>query len=428
MSDVLLSPGIGGQSSSIILDIGTQSIRVGYGGDDLPKSIVPTCIGVPNQDVDVLDPNRFGNTVFPLKPWEKRDHIEVFYPFQYNNQQKTIDIHDEYLIKMIQEISLPQKFTNCNSAYSTRHNYIFEPLDEKISGHSLVIPIHPISNPNHSEKISEIAFEKLEVSSLFTSRRPVLSCFSCGRTSGIVVDIGASASNVSCIQDGHCIQKSIQDYPVAGDFLDNEIYKKIHSKTNIIPEFGVFKSGDRTGASSYCVPLTNVDTSYLNWGIMHIIREIKHACLYFPNTSTPTNEGSEFQLPDGSVIDTTPIRNSIPNLLFKSINSSQGYPGIIQMIVNSVNETLSINKEISNITSSIILSGGTTLISGFESKLHQGIVDQKSSAISSNSPFPVPRIVASPRAPERLASAWIGASILSSLGTFHQFTVSKRVS
>lgn len=385
MSDLLLSPGIGGQSSCIILDIGTQSIRVGYGGDDLPKSILPTCIGVPNKEVDVLDSNKFGNIVFPLKPWEKRDYIEVLHPFQYNSQEKTIDINEDYFVKMIQEISSPQRFTNNVSNYSTRHNYIFEPFDDKMSGHSLVIPIHPTLSPSHSEKISEIAFEKLEVSSLFTSRKPVLSCFSCGRTSGVVVDIGASTSNVSCVQDGHCIQKSIQEYPVAGDFLDNEIYKKIH-KANIVPEFVVFHSEDNGETSNLHVPLTNVDDSYLNWGIMHVIREIKHSSLFFPNTQSSASENSnEFRLPDGNIIDTTSIRNTIPNLLFKSINSSQGYPGIVQMVLNSICETSNITKEISSITSSIVLSGGTTLISGFETKLHQGIIDQKSFMVLGNS-------------------------------------------
>ncbi|KAH8584741.1 actin family [Cryptosporidium sp. chipmunk genotype I] len=382
MSDVLLSSGIGNQSSSIILDIGTQSIRVGYGGDDLPRSIVPTCIGIPNKEVDVIDSNRFCNTIFPLKPWEKRDYIEVLNPFQYNFQEKTIEINEEYLTKIIQELSLSQKFINSSFSYSTSQNYIFEPLDDKMNGHTLLIPIHSISNPNHSTKLAEIAFEKLEVASLFTSRRPVLSCFACGRTSGVVVDIGASASNVSCVQDGHCIQGSIQEYPVAGDFLDNEIYKKIHSKASIIPEFGIFKSEDNNGANGYHVPLTNVDQSYLNWGVMHVIREIKHSSLSFPNQNSNDNE---FHLPDGSIIDTTSIRNTIPNLLFKPGNSSQGYPGIVQMVVNSIIETSNINKEISNITSSIILAGGTTLINGFDAKLHQGIIDHKPSLIFNNS-------------------------------------------
>lgn len=385
MSDLIFNSGIGNQSSSIILDIGTQSIRIGYGGDDLPKTIVPTCIGIPNKNVDVIDSNKFNNTIFPLKPWEKRDYIEVLHPFQYNVQEKTIDINEEYLTKIIQELSSLQKFTNSTSSYSTRHNYIFEPFDDRINGHTLLIPIHSISNPNHSIKLAEIAFEKLEVASLFTSRRPVLSCFACGRTSGVVIDIGASASNVSCVQDGYCIQGSIQEYPIAGDFLDNEIYKKIHSKVSIIPEFGIFKSGDNEAASEYHVPLTNVDESYLNWGTMHIIREIKHSKLFFPNTQNTINDNNEFHLPDGSVIDTTPIRNTIPNLLFKSGSSNQGYPGIVQMVLNSIIETSNINKEMSNITSSIILAGGTTLISGFDAKLHQGIIDQKSSVIFSNS-------------------------------------------
>ncbi|KAH7646993.1 hypothetical protein FG379_002684 [Cryptosporidium bovis] len=373
MSDAALNSGTG--NFCIILDIGTQSIRIGYGGEDLPKCIVPNCIGISNGDVENNEFN-YGNIVFPLKPWEKRDYIEVINPFTYNLREKTIEMNEEYLVRLLQDISVPQKYTNIPFSFSSTHNYIFEPFEDKISGHSLFLPIHSISNQGHIGKLAEIAFEKLEVSSLFLSRRPVLSCFSCGRTSGIVVDIGASSSNVSCVQDGHCIQNSIQEYSIAGDFLDNEIYKKIHNKVDIIPEFGVvIDSGSKDG-NKVPIPLFNVDESYLNWGVMHIVRNLKHSCLSFYNNSETQN--TVFTLPDGNIIDTSSIRNTIPNLLFKTNNNNgQSYPGLIQMIINSISEVSNSIKDISSIASSIVLAGGTTLINGFDSKLYQNIVDQK---------------------------------------------------
>ncbi|KAK6587827.1 hypothetical protein RS030_81368 [Cryptosporidium xiaoi] len=373
MSDATLNSGTG--NFCIILDIGTQSIRIGYGGEDLPKCIVPNCIGISNGDVENNEFN-YGNIVFPLKPWEKRDYIEVINPFTYNLREKTIEMNEEYLVRLLQDISVPQKYTNIPFSFSSTHNYIFEPFEDKISGHSLFLPIHSISNQGHIGKLAEIAFEKLEVSSLFLSRRPVLSCFSCGRTSGIVVDIGASSSNVSCVQDGHCIQNSIQEYSIAGDFLDNEIYKKVHNKVDIIPEFGVvIDSGSKDG-NKVPIPLFNVDESYLNWGVMHIVRNLKHSCLSFYNNSETQN--TVFTLPDGNIIDTSSIRNTIPNLLFKTNNNNaQSYPGLIQMIINSISEVSNSIKDISSIASSIVLAGGTTLINGFDSKLYQNIVDQK---------------------------------------------------
>ncbi|KAH8740413.1 hypothetical protein FG386_002925 [Cryptosporidium ryanae] len=380
MSNVALNSGIGG--SCIILDIGTQSIRIGNGGEDLPKCIVPNCVGISSGEVDNSDSN-YGNILFPLKPWEKRDYIEVIAPFTYNLREKTIEINEEYLSRLLQDISVPQKYTNIPFSFSSTHNYIFEPFEDRISGHSLFLPIHSTFNQSHSGKLAEIAFEKLEVSSLFLSRRSVLSCFSCGRTSGIVVDIGASFSNVSCVQDGHCIQNSIQEYSIAGDFLDNEIYKKIHNKVDIIPEFGVaIDSGSKDSNKKVSIPLFNVDNSYLNWGIMHVVRSLKHSCLSFSNNNSEA-QNTIFTLPDGNTIDTSSIRNSIPNLLFKNNNhNSQSYPGLIQMIVNSISEISNSIKDISSIASSIVLAGGTTLISGFDSKLYQNIVDQKNQLLN----------------------------------------------
>ena len=71
-----------------------------------------------------------------------------------------------------------------------------------------------------------------------------------------------------------------------------------------------------------------------------------------------------------------------------------------------------------NLANNIVVVGGTTLTQGFTERINQDL--QKI--------FPMLkiRIFASGNLVERKNSAWIGGSILASLGTFHQLWVTKQ--
>ncbi|OII71165.1 actin family protein [Cryptosporidium andersoni] len=407
--------------SCVVLDIGTYLIKIGYGGEDLPRSILPCKIGIPSQKSENIDLDGMNNILFPLRPWEKRDNIEILSPYEYDPENRSIKMNEDYLIKMIQEASFPCKpISNSNkSSYSACSVFQYGTLDDKITNNPLILPVPSNSENSFLTKMTEIAFEQLESSMFFTCKRPVLSCYACGKTSGICVDIGASNSNVCCVQDGYCFPSTIQEYPIAGDFLDSEILKKLQKSNYIIPEYGVIKDKED---KPYLIPLLNIDESYLDWSISYAIREIKHTSCCFNLSDSNT---STFTLPDGNTIDISSIRTSIPNIIFKPNNSNYGYPGIVQMIANSISDLVQNTKDTSNVTSSLILTGGTSLLNGFDSKLFQALADHKYTAFMQEDGLP-PKIIASPRSIERQSAAWIGASILSSLGTFPQLAISRK--
>ena len=53
---------------------------------------------------------------------------------------------------------------------------------------------NPLKNRN---KLSELLFEKCKCPALFLSKDSVLSCYSYGKTTGVVLDVGASGAVVS---------------------------------------------------------------------------------------------------------------------------------------------------------------------------------------------------------------------------------------
>jgi actin-like protein 6A len=67
----------------------------------------------------------------------------------------------------------------------------------------------------------------------------------------------------------------------------------------------------------------------------------------------------------------------------------------------------------------VVLTGGTSLLAGLRERLERGLIEAAPQAAKI-------KVVAPTNPVERRFSSWIGGSILSSLGSFHQMWMSKR--
>lgn len=87
------------------------------------------------------------------------------------------------------------------------------------------------------------------------------------------------------------------------------------------------------------------------------------------------------------------------------------------MILDSINRgDLDIKKEMFN---NILITGGNTLFQGFVERMQKQLYNYTSNTVKI-------KLVTHPSNSERKFSSWIGGSILSSLGTFHQMWLSKQ--
>jgi len=124
------------------------------------------------------------------------------------------------------------------------------------------------------------------------------------------------------------------------------------------------------------------------------------------------NKSDDFQLPDGNVIKLGAERFRAPEILFQPELIGLEYPGIHQVVVDSINRAdLDLRK---NLFANIVLSGGSTLCSGFGDRL---LSEVKKLAVKD-----IKIKIFAP--PERKYSTWIGGSILAALSTFKKMWVS----
>jgi actin-related protein len=69
------------------------------------------------------------------------------------------------------------------------------------------------------EKILQLAFEKFQVPAAFLSRDSVLSSFTAGKSTSLIVDIGASSARITPVFDGYALLNGFVHQQIAGDYL-----------------------------------------------------------------------------------------------------------------------------------------------------------------------------------------------------------------
>jgi len=73
------------------------------------------------------------------------------------------------------------------------------------SQHPLLVAEPAYSTTTQRERMAELLFESFRAPAMYLARSPVLSAFSMGRSSAVVVDIGACGTRVTPVHDGYIL-------------------------------------------------------------------------------------------------------------------------------------------------------------------------------------------------------------------------------
>merc|ERR1712170_288063 len=88
------------------------------------------------------------------------------------------------------------------------------------------------------EKLTEIMFEKYNLPAFFLCKNAVLSAFANGRSTGLVLDSGATHTTAVPVYDGYVLGQAIVKSPLAGDFVSLECRKLMEElNIDVIPPY-----------------------------------------------------------------------------------------------------------------------------------------------------------------------------------------------
>lgn len=180
--------------------------------------------------------------------------------------------------------------------------------------------------------MAELMFETYETSAFFLSKDAVLACYACGKTSGLMVDLGASGTVTTPIQDGWAESRGVTRSPVGGRVLDARVETVLRAQQpqlSLVPLYRLRKmTSTKTVSGFVAVENTSITSqrihpSYDAYMKLELSRDFKQTVSRTAETYLDENDPKftnlpmiPYELPDGTMVDAGVERFQLAELLF----------------------------------------------------------------------------------------------------------------
>ena len=468
----------GDETGAFIGDVASHVSRFGYGGNDSPSMVVPSFVGgTKSQQHLVSSCLRYRDHVRPIyrmnqepQQQQQQNGGPNVDPIHFLQQGDIVDDWDAY------EHMWQASFTALHVRDSAQHSQ-GSPLTESSSlplkdniEHPLLAVIPGMTHimgvgPSYDKAIqrdqivrhTELMMEALNAQAIFVAPSPMLAAFAHGRQTCTIVDIGAGGTRVTPVVDGHILRHAQRRSGRGGDWLGHVAWKAmLEDGISVTPRYQL-KQNTSTSHTREQATTTESVLAFHQWSMRDVQYEFRTMCelvglasyrtdayttpfLYADNRmdedSELKNNGKEptYELPDGTLIDlSTRIGKDlcrIPELLFTEdvpmveeesslldqhpTLSNAPLHKLIHAALTAVGDVDARKELVGN----LVLTGSSSLFP----KMEQRLSYELGGIVTGNYK---PRLLASRNAVERTCSAWLGASVLTSLGSFQQLWLSK---
>jgi actin-related protein len=462
----------GDETGSFVGDVGSHVARFGYGGDDAPRYVVSSrgvdasgrvlssCYKFPATDIrTVMQPPSMKDLSITIADTPCID------PVSYLSQGECVydweayqSVWEQALERMMvrhatkhrsRPVSLKTKETETKNAADSTSMDDSSTLNQPVVHPLLLVApgctdLASQSNQSQQRKqiqqMTELCMETWQCPALFVAPTPMLAAFAMGRSTATVVDLGAGGCRVTPVVDGLILKQAQRRNGRGGDWLDHVLWHAaLSQQATLRPRYQI---GKNHTSPLLATTTTNNHTAFHRWAMQDLFREFRTSEYMWPLSLTPPNTVPfstqstayddataplGYQLPDGTTLNVSQDMCQVHELLFSDstpfIESSSTIPPHATLsnapLHQLLHESLSAVGDVAmrkELASQIVLVGGMAGVS------------QLAPALSSRLHWPsafTPKIHCSPYLEERTSAAWIGGSILTSLGSFQQLWLSQ---
>eukprot|EP01016_Furgasonia_blochmanni_P024430 TRINITY_DN2634_c0_g2_i4.p1 TRINITY_DN2634_c0_g2~~TRINITY_DN2634_c0_g2_i4.p1 ORF type:complete len:416 (-),score=66.10 TRINITY_DN2634_c0_g2_i4:987-2234(-) len=372
----------------IVIDNGTDALKIGFSGEDTPRFVIPTLVGHPIIRSDDTGPSK-APTLFGVDVEEKKNPL---LEYNYNQPVKRSKILGD------RDLDDMRQFWN---------HILENEMQLDLAQCQIMIIDSPNSVKEERQKLAEIFFEELKVNALLFMNSSVLSLFSTGRSSGLVIESGHGTTSSVPVFEGFALQHAIHTNPLAGMDIEKQLHQLLIQKEDRRKHF-------------------EVEMLELN----RIIRSIKEKivavgadyqkAINLPQTSHV--EERSFELPDRQVLQLDHYtRHAAAEILFNPslIEGGSDVMSIPDMISDSISR---IDADFrGELYRNIVMCGGTSLLKGYPERLRDELRIRKRDDFRRFHIDDIHFVLD----PQRKNSSWIGGSMVASLAVFQGLAITK---
>lgn len=430
-----------------MLDPGYCFTRAGFAGEDVPKSICPSFYGhIEGRDL-------FGDEV--LVP---RENFEVRNYMSKDSVVEDWDVATKLWEHTFVSRLAPQRPTHPSKNGLNDGNDGDVEMDDAQNGEATELTEKPLAeNPilvteapwnsaKAREKTIELVMENWGCPAFWLSRTPVLAAFAAGKATALVLDVGGSNTSVTAVHDGMVLKRSIQKSPIGGLWISGQVrsmWESSDPKVDIVPSFMVESKKPVEAGAPADVKLRNlgfsVSDSFRRYEEERVLTEFKESVVEVwrgpGKYLVPQNEeyaksqpGRVFEMPDGANQMWREQRFKVSEGMWdeaaaypppqgatgeERVTKAQTIPALIKAAIDGVDADVR-----PNLLANVVVTGSTSLMNGFNDRLNNELTQMF--------PGSKVRVNAAGWTSERKFGAWVGGSILASLGTFHQMWISRK--
>lgn len=375
--------------NAVVIDMGTSLTRIGFGGEDSPRLLYPSIVGA--------------------HPTDRNAPLECFNKAQQHRES----LHCSRVLSK----GLVQDW----NAWTAMMQSLFDQLNlYKDPNAPLLISEVALAPREQREKMVEILFEQVQAQAVYFSTAPVMAMYASGRTSGMVIEMGAESCHTVPVFEGLGLFHSFLELDYGGDDL-----------TTVFSQSVMRQPGNQHLRFS----------PHHEKFIFQYAKEL-HVCVQ-PDAGSfalSVSEGNQHdvvhhKLPDGAVMKLGPDRYRIAESFFDPAHVGRdGSKGIQHLAVESVNKC---DVDIAPLLlGNVVLSGGASLTKGMPERVSRELQDLTAGssgggggAAAAGGTGGAMRVSSDKvrvyAATERRHATWVGGSILSSLPTFQDFWITK---
>ena len=178
----------------VLIDIGTRNCKAGLCGDTKPNIIIPTCLGKTNYQFYTTEDVEYDPTI-----------EEIINPIEHGT------IKDFECFNII-------------------INKIFEMLGIEPEGQNLVLTEPSLNSIKNRQDLFGYMFETFKIENLFIANQALLSLYSTGKFTGIVVESGAGVTQIAPIFNTRVSTYAVNRIDFGGNELSEYLNRLLSEK------------------------------------------------------------------------------------------------------------------------------------------------------------------------------------------------------